>query len=115
MPVSVERLIAEIEPNVITEQLTRDCIQVGACLLFACALSLLSACAKYDTACHSHPLPQIPGSDPETLDEKRRSILFKDVECLAFSFKSIAKIDSLKACNSSLMGRQLEHIIWVPS
>lgn len=29
MPVSLERLIAEVEPNVITEQLTRECIQVG--------------------------------------------------------------------------------------
>lgn len=28
MPVSLERLIAEVEPNVITEQLTRECIQV---------------------------------------------------------------------------------------
>jgi hypothetical protein len=30
MPVSLERLIAEVEPNVITEVLTRECIQVGA-------------------------------------------------------------------------------------
>jgi hypothetical protein len=29
MPVSLERLIAEIEPNVITEGMTRECIQVG--------------------------------------------------------------------------------------
>ena len=29
MPVSLERLIAEVEPNVITEALTRECIQVG--------------------------------------------------------------------------------------
>lgn len=28
MPVSLERLIAEVEPNVITEKLTRDCVQV---------------------------------------------------------------------------------------
>jgi hypothetical protein len=29
MPVSLERLIAEIEPAVITEEITRDCIQVS--------------------------------------------------------------------------------------
>lgn len=28
MPVSLERLIQEVEPNVITTQLIRDCIQV---------------------------------------------------------------------------------------
>mmetsp|Transcript_19123 Transcript_19123/g.32856 ORF Transcript_19123/g.32856 Transcript_19123/m.32856 type:complete len:526 (+) Transcript_19123:171-1748(+) len=69
MPVSLERLIAEIEPNVITEQLTRECIQ-------------------------------IPGSDPDTLEEKRKSIAFREVECLAFSFKSISKIDSLKGLDN---------------
>lgn len=29
MPVSLERLIAEAEPAVITEELTRECIQVS--------------------------------------------------------------------------------------
>ena len=29
MPVSLERLIAEVEPAVVTEELTRECIQVG--------------------------------------------------------------------------------------
>lgn len=29
MPVSLERLIAEVEPNVITEAMTRESIQVG--------------------------------------------------------------------------------------
>uniref|UniRef100_A0A7S0R7I6 Dynein regulatory complex subunit 3 n=1 Tax=Chlamydomonas leiostraca TaxID=1034604 RepID=A0A7S0R7I6_9CHLO len=65
MPVSLERLIAEVEPNVITEQLTRECIQ-------------------------------IVGADPDTLEEKKRNIAFREIECLAFSFKSIAKIDNLK-------------------
>lgn len=39
---------------------------------------------------------QIAGADPDTIDEKRRNMHFRDIECLAFSFKSLAKIDSLK-------------------
>ncbi|KAF5828147.1 hypothetical protein DUNSADRAFT_18121 [Dunaliella salina] len=65
MPVSLERLIAEVEPNVITKQLTRDCIQ-------------------------------IPGSDPDAVAQKKRSMPFSEIECLAFSYRSIAKIDSLQ-------------------
>lgn len=33
MPVSLERRIAEVEPNVITEMMTRDCIVVGVVIL----------------------------------------------------------------------------------
>ncbi|KAJ9530206.1 hypothetical protein QJQ45_023471, partial [Haematococcus lacustris] len=69
MPVSLERLIAEVEPNVITEALTRDCIQIA-------------------------------GGDPDTLDEKRRNMHFKDIECLAFSFRGLARIDNLKGLHS---------------
>eukprot|EP00983_Pelagomonas_calceolata_P039320 1137141-Pelagomonas_calceolata.AAC.6 len=69
MPVSLERLIAEVEPNVITKQLTRDCIQ-------------------------------IPGSDPDAVAQKKRSMPFSEIECLAFSYRSIAKIDSLQGLES---------------
>ncbi|GFH27518.1 uncharacterized protein HaLaN_25850 [Haematococcus lacustris] len=69
MPVSLERLIAEVEPNVITEALTRDCIQIA-------------------------------GGDPDTLDEKRRNMHFKDIECLAFSFRGLARIDNLKGLHN---------------
>mmetsp|Transcript_30137 Transcript_30137/g.55076 ORF Transcript_30137/g.55076 Transcript_30137/m.55076 type:complete len:526 (-) Transcript_30137:137-1714(-) len=69
MPVSLERLIAEVEPNVVTEQLTRECIQ-------------------------------IEGGDPETTYNKKRTMPFKDIQTLAFSFKSIAKIQNLKGLNN---------------
>lgn len=69
MPVSLERLIAEVEPNVITEALTRECIQVE-------------------------------GGDAERNAVKKRSIPFKEVQCLAFSFKSLAKIDNLRGLDS---------------
>lgn len=46
-------------------------------------------------ALHHHAL-QIMGGDPETHEDKKKNISFRDVECLAFSFKSIAKVDNLK-------------------
>lgn len=64
MPVSLERLIAEVEPNVITEKMTRDCIQ-------------------------------IIGGNPDNVEDKKRTIALRDVECLAYSFQSIARIDNL--------------------
>lgn len=39
---------------------------------------------------------QILGGDPETYEDKKKNITFRDVECLAFSFKGLAKIDNLK-------------------
>ncbi len=96
MPVSLERLIAEIEPNVITEQLTRECIQVR----FRPPPPFGSVCPaerRAQQALNSrHACVQIPGSDPDTVEDKKRNIPFRKVECLAFSFKSIAKIDNLK-------------------
>jgi len=64
MPVSLDRLIAEVEPNVITEGMTRECIQ-------------------------------IVGGDPDNVDDKKRTIALRDVECLAYSFRSLARIDNL--------------------
>ncbi|GAX80910.1 hypothetical protein CEUSTIGMA_g8345.t1 [Chlamydomonas eustigma] len=69
MPVSLERLIAEVEPNVITEGLTRDCIQ-------------------------------ILGGDPDHASDKKSSIAWRDVECVAYSFKSIAMIDNLNGLDN---------------
>ncbi|PNH02422.1 Leucine-rich repeat-containing protein 48 [Tetrabaena socialis] len=67
--VSLERLIAEVEPNVITEALTRECIQ-------------------------------IQGGEPDTAANKKRSMPFREVECLAFSFKSLACIDNLRGLDT---------------
>jgi hypothetical protein len=39
---------------------------------------------------------QIIGGDPDQVDDKKRSIPFSKVECLMFSFKSLAKITNLK-------------------
>lgn len=69
MPVSLERLIAEVEPNVITEAMTRECVQ-------------------------------ILGGDPDAADDKKLHIAFRDVECLAYSYRSIAKIDNLNGLGS---------------
>ncbi|EFJ51609.1 hypothetical protein VOLCADRAFT_73327 [Volvox carteri f. nagariensis] len=66
---SLERLIAEVEPNVITEVLTRECIQ-------------------------------IQGGEPDTAANKKRSMPFRDVECLAFSFKNLACIDNLRGLDN---------------
>jgi len=33
MPVSLERLIAEVEPAIVTDELLRDCIVVGVLLI----------------------------------------------------------------------------------
>jgi hypothetical protein len=41
-------------------------------------------------------LLQIVGGDPDMAEEKKRTMAFKDIENLAFSFKSIARIDNLK-------------------
>lgn len=77
MPVSLERLIAEVEPNVITEDLTRQCIQVE-------------------------------GTDQEAVEEKMRTMHLRQVETVAYSFKSLAKIDNLKPL-SNLVKLQLDN------
>jgi len=45
-------------------------------------------------------LVQIVGGDPESVAQKKKSMLFSEIECLVFSYKSIAKIDSLKGLDS---------------
>eukprot|EP00877_Chromochloris_zofingiensis_P000606 jgi/Chrzof1/10546/Cz05g02220.t1 len=77
MPVSLERLIAEVEPCVITEELTRECIQVT-------------------------------GADIDVIEDKKQSIPFKEVESLAFSFKNLARIDSLQGLDK-LVKLQLDN------
>lgn len=64
MPVSLERLIAEVEPFVITEQMTRECIMV------------------------------LEG-DSDSAEDKRRNLALRDVECLAYSYRGLARIDNL--------------------
>lgn len=77
MPVSLERLIAEVEPFVITEQMTRESIM-------------------------------ILGGDSESAEEKKHSLALRDVECLAYSYRSIARIDNLNGL-SSLTKLQLDN------
>lgn len=44
--------------------------------------------------------PQIQGGEPETAANKKRTIPFKEVECLAFSFKNLACIDNLRGLDN---------------
>lgn len=53
------------------------------------------------------PHTQIAGADPDTLEEKKRNIAFRDIECLAFSFKNIAKVDSLKVAHGHFTIRSI--------
>ena len=91
MPV-LERLIAEVEPNVITKQLTRECIQVRACLVLHAVVSLQAAAVRS----HTCQLLQIGGADHDATAQKKRTMLFSEIECLVFSYKGLAKIDSLQ-------------------
>eukprot|EP00879_Flechtneria_rotunda_P020620 GHRR01021699.1.p1 GENE.GHRR01021699.1~~GHRR01021699.1.p1 ORF type:complete len:536 (+),score=232.58 GHRR01021699.1:130-1737(+) len=77
MPVSLERLIAEVEPAVVTDELIRDCIVVT-------------------------------GTDPELTAEKKQTISFNQVECAAFSFHNLARIDNLRGLNK-LVKLQLDN------
>jgi hypothetical protein len=89
MPVSLERLIAEVEPAVITDELIRDCIMV----------SMLAACTAAGPANRLKPNRtadqlQVSG-DPESAEDKKQSLAFGQVECAAFSFRSLARIGNL--------------------
>ena len=43
---------------------------------------------------------QIIGGDPDHAAEKKRNIAWRDVECLAYSFKGIAMIDNLNGLHN---------------
>jgi hypothetical protein len=43
---------------------------------------------------------QILGGDNESVEDKRHSLALSDVECLAYSYRSIARIDNLNGLNS---------------
>lgn len=51
---------------------------------------------------------QILGGDPDNAEDKKRTIPLREVECLAYSFKSIAKIDNLNGLDS-LVKLQLDN------
>ena len=51
---------------------------------------------------------QILGGDPDNAEDKKRTIQLREVECLAYSFKSIAKIDNLNGLDS-LVKLQLDN------
>lgn len=48
----------------------------------------------------SHNAGQIIGADPDSVAQKKKGMLFSEIECLVFSYRSIAKIDSLKGLDS---------------
>jgi hypothetical protein len=90
MPVSLERLITEVEPAVVTDELIRDCIVVGVagtCLSTSCVVQ--QAWMRHVLACL-----QVTG-DPDSAEDKKQSLAFGQVECAAFSFRSVARIDNL--------------------
>ena len=43
---------------------------------------------------------QIIGGDPDHAADKKRSITWRDIECLAYSFKGIAMIDNLNGLHA---------------
>jgi hypothetical protein len=94
MPVSLERLIAEVEPAVITAELTRDCIQARELLQPELQASLLGWVMLM-----VHGM-QVSGPDADIAEEKKRTIPYREVECLVFSFKNLACIANLKGFNS---------------
>jgi hypothetical protein len=110
MPVSLERLIAEVEPAVITEELTRECIEASWGSGGAHDPSGKRRAARAaPLPCRAHcrqatpaqptlappPLRQVPGTDADISQEKRRILPFSQVEVLAFSFRNLARITSL--------------------
>lgn len=44
--------------------------------------------------------PQIQGGDPDAAASKKRNMPFREVECLAFSFKSLAKVQNLRGLDN---------------
>lgn len=113
MPVSLERLIAEVEPNVITEALTRECIQVRDAVVptqlplpwdagraHRGGTAPTSMPSNPEHALPAHDRRQVERSDPDAAANKKRTIPFREVECLAFSFRSLARIDNLRGLGS---------------
>jgi hypothetical protein len=90
MPVSLERLIAEVEPAVVTDELIRDCIVVSPAVPRKAAQALEAV--EYELTIAS--TMQVTG-DPESAEDKKQSLAFGQVECAAFSFRSLARIDNL--------------------
>jgi Leucine-rich repeat (LRR) protein len=43
---------------------------------------------------------QIQGGDPDAAASKKRNMPFREVECLAFSFRSLAKIQNLRGLDN---------------
>jgi Leucine-rich repeat (LRR) protein len=68
---------------------------------------------------------QVSGSDAEAIEEKKRTMLFREVERLVFSFKTLAKISNLDGLHN-LTRLQLDnnritkiekitHLVWYTS
>lgn len=51
---------------------------------------------------------QVTGADIDVIEDKKQSIPFKEVESLAFSFKNLARIDSLQGLDK-LVKLQLDN------
>jgi hypothetical protein len=96
MPVSLERLIAEREAGVVTDELIRDCIVV--CALICCA----AAAKVFDAALSCSRAPvltpgclQVTTPCPELAEDKKRELAFEQVEVAAFSFRGLSSISNL--------------------
>lgn len=121
MPVSLERLAAEQESAVITEELTRECIQVRPQPVARTLVCVpRGAVPRTCGAWRPHGAPrtspfspraaaytragrtvrsaaprQVTGCDADLAEERRKQVVFKEVEALAFSFRNLARISSL--------------------
>jgi len=90
MPASLERLIAEVEPAVVTDELLRDCIVVGIDNLMM--ISFDDVCIQNDIiSCWQVDCRRwIPCSS-----KRNCNISFSQVECVQCSFKKLARITNL--------------------
>jgi hypothetical protein len=68
---------------------------------------------------------QLPKGDPEQVADKRRSMKFRDVEVLAFSYRELVRIENLAGfdsltklkldCNRITKIEGLAHLVWTAS
>ncbi|MEW5300612.1 MAG: hypothetical protein WDW36_003530 [Sanguina aurantia] len=110
MPVSLERLIAEVEPNVITDALTARVhpapqtdvrnqplpagLENGSARNIALRRCAPPSSTPASGSSDQGPRPVV-GADPDTSADKLKRMRFSEVEALAFSFRSISVINNL--------------------
>lgn len=94
MPVSLDRLIAEREAGVVTDELIRDCIVVCA-LICCCCCQGFPAISYSRAPVLSLGCLQVTTPCPESADDNKRELAFEQVEVAAFSFRGLASISNL--------------------